>query len=294
MKIQKKQSCNRQRKPEWLKIKLPGGDNYVKLKNLVEKHKLNTICTSGKCPNQGECWNNGTATFMILGNTCSRNCKFCSVNHGEMEDINPAEPQSIAQSVKIMNLKHVVLTSVTRDDLADEGASHWAQTIKAIRAENTNTTIEVLIPDMHNKSEFLDLVIEAAPEVISHNVETVKRLTPLIRSNASYDRSLKVLSYLAGKGVRTKSGIMLGLGETTEEIKEVMQDIKDTGVSIITIGQYLQPTKDNWNVAKYYTPAEFKELEEYGLKIGFEFVESAPFVRSSYHAEKHLEKHSKE
>ncbi len=276
------------RKPDWLKIKIPSGKEYVSVKEIVNRNKLHTICTSGHCPNMHECWGRGTATLMILGDICTRSCKFCNVKTGKPLPVDWEEPGRVARSVKMMNLKHVVITSVDRDDLDDGGAGIWALTIKKIKELNPNTTIETLIPDFDGKEELLQMVIDAAPEVISHNLETVKRLTPLTRSRAKYERSLKVLEYIAKSGVTAKSGIMAGLGETPDEVYEMMDDLLNVGVKVLTIGQYLQPTKKHLPVKEYVTPEQFKEYERVGLEKGFRFVESAPLVRSSYHAERHV------
>ena len=274
--------------PNKPKIKLPIGHSYIKVKNVVHENNLHTICESGNCPNMHECWGAGTATFLILGDICTRSCRFCSVKTGRPNVPDYNEPQKIAESVKLMNLKHCVITSVDRDDLKDGGSQIWADTITAIKQLNPNTTIETLIPDFKGNFELLQTVIDAKPNVISHNLETVRRLTKEIRVQAKYDRSLSVLKYIAEKGVVAKSGIMLGLGETNEEIYETMDDLLKNKVSIITIGQYLQPTKNNIAVQKYYSDEEFKELEIVGKAKGFKFVESASLVRSSYHAEKHV------
>ncbi len=281
---------NKQRKPEWLKIKLPIGQNFTKIHGIVHEHGLNTICVSGKCPNQGECWGRGTATLMILGEICTRACKFCAVKTGRPLPVNEEEPQNVAKSVHLMKLKHVVITSVDRDDLPDGGADIWKQTILAVKELNPNTSMETLIPDFDGRMHLVDQVIEAAPEVISHNLETVRRLTPLVRSRAKYERSLAVLEFMVQKGVNTKSGIMLGLGETEEEIVETIQDLGKIGVNILTIGQYLQPTSKHLPVEKYVTPEEFAHYKEIALGYGFKHVESGPLVRSSYHAEKHIGK----
>jgi len=279
---------NSRRKPGWLKVKLPKGENYVKVKNIVKKHHLHTICESGDCPNIGECWGEGTATFMILGDICTRACKFCAVKTGKPEPVNFDEPLEVANSIKLMQLKHCVITSVDRDDLEDFGAGFWAETIKTIKKINPGTTMEVLIPDFHGNIDCLQKVIDAKPEVISHNLETVRRLTPQIRSRATYDTSLKVLKHIAESGLIAKSGIMLGLGETEKEVYETMDDLKSVGCKVLTIGQYLQPTWDNIEVTEYVTPEQFKKYEEVGLKKGFRHVESTPLVRSSYHAAKHV------
>ncbi len=276
------------RKPHWLTIKLPNNSNFTEINKLIAKHKLHTICTSGKCPNMGECWNAGTATFMILGDICTRACKFCNVTTGKPEAVNWNEPMNVAKAVETLKLKHCVLTSVDRDDLPDRGAKFWATTVKTIKKINPNTTIETLIPDFDAKPELIQEVIEAKPEVISHNLETVRRLTPQIRTKAKYDSSLKVLEIIAKSGIVAKSGIMLGLGETKEEILETMDDLLKAGCSVMTIGQYLQPSKQNIPVKDYVTPEMFKFYETEGLKKGFTHIESSPLVRSSYHAEKHV------
>jgi len=274
--------------PNKPKIKLPIGYSYIKVKNIVHKNELNTICESGNCPNMHECWGAGTATFLILGNICTRSCKFCSVKTGKPNSPDLNEPMKIAESVKLMQLKHCVITSVDRDDLVDGGSQIWAETINAIKKLNPNTTIETLIPDFKGDFNLLQTVIDAKPNVISHNLETVKRLTKQIRVQAKYDRSLSVLKYIAEQGIVAKSGIMLGLGETNEEIHKTMDDLLKNNVSIITIGQYLQPTKNNIPVQKYYSENEFKTLETIGKSKGFKFIESSSLVRSSYHAEKHV------
>lgn len=276
------------RKPEWLKIKVPGGKSYISVKDIVEQNKLHTICTSGHCPNQHECWGRGTATIMILGDICTRSCRFCNVKTGRPLPVDTQEPNRVAESVKNMNLKHVVLTSVDRDDLEDAGANIWAETIRAIKRVSPGTTMETLIGDFDGREELVKLVIDAAPEVISHNLETVRRITPEVRSKAKYDRSLKVLKFIAESGIIAKSGIMLGLGETQEEIFETMRDLREVGVSVMTIGQYLQPTRKHLPVKAYIEPDVFKMYEEEGLKMGFRHVESGPLVRSSYRAEKHI------
>ncbi len=276
------------RKPDWLKIKVPSGKQYISVKEIVAQHKLHTICTSGHCPNMHECWGRGTATLMILGDICTRSCKFCNVKTGRPLPADWQEPQRVAQSVKLMKLKHVVLTSVDRDDLEDGGAGIWALTIRKIKELNPQTTIETLIPDFDGKEALIQQVIDAGPEVVSHNLETVRRITPWTRSRARYDRSLKVLQYIARSGVVAKSGIMVGLGETPDEVFELMDDLLSVGVSVLTIGQYLQPTKKHLAVHEYVSPAQFKAYEKAGLEKGFRFVESSPLVRSSYHAEKHV------
>jgi lipoyl synthase len=275
------------RKPEWLKIRLPRGEEFAKVNSLVKKYQVHTICTSGNCPNHADCWERGTATLMILGDTCTRSCKFCNVTTGKPLPVDPDEPVNVACTVKELKLKHCVLTSVDRDDLPDGGASHWAESILAVKRSNPMTTIETLIPDFDGKKELIRLVIDAGPEVISHNLETVRRLTPLIRSRAKYDTSLSVLKYIAERQVTAKSGIMLGLGETHPEILQTMDDLLAAGCKVFTIGQYLQPTRLNFPVQEYITPKKFEELKQIGLTKGFDFVESGPLVRSSYHAERH-------
>jgi len=274
--------------PNKPKIKLPSGKSYIKVKNIVQENKLHTICESGNCPNVQECWGVGTATFLILGEICTRSCRFCSVKTGKPFPPDENEPDNIAKSVKLMNLKHCVITSVDRDDLEDGGAKFWARTIRKIKELNPNTTIETLIPDFKAEERLLQIVMDAKPEIISHNLETVRRLTKQIRVQAKYDRSLKTLEYIASHGVRAKSGIMLGLGETEEEIYETMDDLLNVGCEIITIGQYLQPTKNNIPVVKYVSDEEFKKYAKIAKEKGFKFVESASLVRSSYHADKHV------
>lgn len=276
-------------KPDWLKIKLPSGKEFSEVKQTVEQHKLHTICESGKCPNQTECWGAGTATLMILGNTCTRSCMFCSVETGNPEVVDITEPIRVAESIKMMGLKHVVITSVDRDDLTDGGSKIWAATIRAIRRHNPGVTLETLIPDFKGISENIQRIIDVKPEVVSHNLETVKRLTRQVRIQAKYERSLEVLRQLKEGGIeRTKSGIMLGLGETEEELFEALDDLRHAKVDILTLGQYLQPTKKHLAVARYVSPAEFNRYKEVALQKGFRYVESGPMVRSSYHAEKHL------
>ncbi len=282
---------NTRRLPRWMKMQMPKGESYSKVKNTVKKHNLNTICTSGNCPNIGECWNRGTATFMILGEICTRSCKFCGVKTGKPLPVDWEEPERLAESVKLMGVKHCVITSVDRDDLDDGGAAFWAETIRKIKEVNPETTIETLIPDFDNVKECIDKVIEAKPEVISHNLETVERLTPQIRSRAKYRRSLEVLKQIADSGVVAKSGIMLGLGETKEEILQTMDDLLAVGCQVMTIGQYLAPTKSHMPVEEYVSPEQFEEYKIIGLEKGFEFVESSPLVRSSYQAEKHVCNH---
>lgn len=276
------------RKPDWLKIKLPMGQLSTEVGSLLRKHSLNTICTSGKCPNQGECWGRGTATFMIAGNICTRACRFCNVPTGMPRALDENEPEKIAESVEFLKLKHVVITSVDRDDLDDLGAEHWANVIRAVKSRNPNTTMETLIPDFQGVDKLIDLVINASPEVISHNMETVRRLTPKVRSRATYDVSLSVIKHISDSGIRSKSGIMLGLGEKHSEILQTMDDLREVGCEILTIGQYLQPTPKNLPVLEYISPDRFKEYETLGLEKGFRYVESGPLVRSSYRAEKHV------
>jgi len=277
----------RERLPRWMKMQLPKGESYSRVKNLVAKHKLNTICTSGNCPNIGECWNRGTATFMILGEICTRNCKFCGVTTGKPLVPDAEEPRRIAESVRIMQLKHAVITSVDRDDLPDLGAEFWAETIREVKMQNPETNIEVLIPDFQGKTELIQKVIDAAPEVISHNMETVERLTPKIRSAAGYHTSLEVIRYVAASGTIAKSGIMLGLGETEEEVLQVMDDLLAAGCKVMTIGQYLAPTLSHIPVKEYISPEQFEHYRRLGLAKGFTFIESSPLVRSSYRAELH-------
>ncbi len=277
----------RQKKPKWLRVKLPIGKKYTELRNLVDKYNLHTICTSGSCPNMGECWGEGTATFMILGNICTRSCGFCGVKTGRPETVEWDEPEKVARSIKLMKIKHAVLTSVDRDDLKDGGSIIWSETVNAVRRANPNTTLETLIPDFQGDLKNINRIINVHPEVVSHNLETVRRLSKQVRIQAKYDRSLEVLQYLKDKGMRTKSGIMLGLGETEEEVLETMRDLRDVGLDIITIGQYLQPSKKHLPVANFVTPEQFKKYEEYGLELGFMYVESGALVRSSYKAHKH-------
>ncbi len=276
------------KKPSWLRVKLPTGENYRMVRSLVDEHKLHTICESGNCPNMGECWGEGTATFMILGNICTRSCGFCAVATGRPDEVDEFEPGRVAHSVKTMRVKHAVITSVDRDDLKDGGSLIWAQTVRAIRKQSPETTLETLIPDFAGKWENLQNVIDVAPEIVSHNLETVRRLTKEVRIQAKYDRSLEVLFRLKKGGMRTKSGIMLGLGESHDEIIETLEDLRSVNVDIVTLGQYLQPTPKHLPITEFVTPERFEEYKEYGLKIGFRYVESGPLVRSSYHAEKHL------
>lgn len=278
----------KERKPEWLRVKLPVGNEYTSVRNIVAEHKLHTICQSGNCPNMGECWGAGTATFMILGNICTRSCGFCAVATGKPLPADINEPARVANSVKLMKVKHCVITSVDRDDLKDGGSSIWAETVKKIREISPETKLETLIPDFKGDWDNLQRIIEVAPDIVSHNIETVRRLTKQVRIQAKYDRSLEVLARLKQGGMKTKSGIMLGLGETFEEVTETLHDLKNAGVVVVTIGQYLQPTPKHLPVAEFVHPDIFKKHKEYGLKLGFRFVESGPLVRSSYHAEKHI------
>jgi len=276
------------KKPNWLRVKLPIGENYKKVRALVDEHKLHTICESGSCPNMGECWGEGTATFMILGNICTRSCGFCAVQTGKPLAADLLEPSRVAHSVKTMGVKHAVITSVDRDDLKDGGSEIWAATVNTIRKESPGTTLETLIPDFMGKWENLQNIIDVAPEIVSHNLETVRRLTKQVRIQAKYDRSLEVLFRLKKGGMRTKSGVMLGLGESHEEVIETMEDLRSVQVDILTLGQYLQPTPKHLPVVEFITPERFEEYKELGLKMGFRYVESGPLVRSSYHAEKHI------
>lgn len=276
------------RKPEWLKIKLPKGENFTKVNKLVLNNHLHTICTSGSCPNQAECWGNGTATFMILGDICTRACKFCNVQTGRPLPPDWSEPRCISETIREMNLKHCVLTSVDRDDLPDGGAELWAETIRQVKKLNPGITIETLIPDFDGKIEHIHRILDAGADVISHNLETVERLTPLIRSRAKYSTSLKVLQLIAQSGITAKSGIMLGLGETEPEILQTMDDLLNAGCKVLTLGQYLQPTRKHYPVQEYITPEKFADYKKTGLEKGFMFVESGPLVRSSYHAERHV------
>lgn len=275
-------------KPDWLRVKLPTGENFKKVRKLVDEHGLHTICQSGNCPNMGECWGAGTATFMILGNTCTRSCGFCSVSTGRPEEADPFEPAKVARSVQLMEVKHCVITSVDRDDLEDGGSEIWARTVRAIRRKSPETTMETLIPDFAGKWENLQRIIDVAPEIVSHNLETVRRLTKEVRIQAKYDRSLEVLRRLKQGGMKTKSGVMLGLGETEEEVLETMADLRSVGCDILTLGQYLQPTTEHLPVAEFISPEKFESYKTKGLEMGFRFIESGPLVRSSYHAEKHL------
>jgi len=278
----------RDRLPRWMKATLPRGENYSKVKRLIADYHLNTICTSGNCPNKGECWNAGTASFMILGDKCTRNCRFCFVENDLPDEVDWMEPLRLAKTIRTLGLKHCVITSVTRDDLADGGAEFWATTIRKIKELNPGTTIETLIPDFNADPELIGKVIEARPEVISHNMETVRRLTPKVRSTARYDRSLKVISIIAEAGIVPKSGIMVGLGETEEEVLQTMDDLRAAGCKVLTVGQYLQPDSNLLPVNEYISPETFEMYRREGMKRGFSYVESSPLVRSSYHAEKHV------
>lgn len=275
-------------KPKWLRVRLPTGESYREVRRLVDKHQLHTICESGSCPNMGECWGEGTATFMILGNICTRSCGFCAVKTGRPLAVDLMEPKRVSESVKLMKVKHAVLTSVDRDDLTDGGADIWVETVKAIRRASPNTTLETLIPDFVGKWDNLQKIIDVAPEIVSHNLETVRRLTKEVRIQAKYDRSLEVLFRLKKGGMKTKSGVMLGLGETEEEVIETMEDLRSVNVDILTLGQYLQPTPKHLFVQEFITPEQFQYYKDLGLKMGFKYVESGPLVRSSYRAEKHL------
>lgn len=276
------------KKPDWLKIRLRGNEHFTQTKRIVESHCLHTICTSGKCPNMGECWSRGTATFMIGGEICTRSCRFCNTLTGKPLPLDEKEPDHVAESVRLMQLKHAVITSVDRDDLPDLGASHWAKIIMRIKEVNPETTLEVLIPDFQGRLDLVDLVVAAKPEIISHNMETVRRITPDVRSAARYDTSLSVLRRIAEQGVVAKTGIMVGLGETEEEVCQLMDDVLETGASVLTIGQYLQPSRKNIPVSEYVHPDQFEKYRQIALGKGFKHVESAPLVRSSYHAEKHV------
>jgi lipoic acid synthetase len=277
-----------QRKPPWLRVKLPVGEEYKKVRRLVDQYRLHTICESGNCPNMGECWGAGTATFMILGNICTRSCGFCAVATGRPQPVDHDEPMRVAESVRRMGVKHCVITSVDRDDLKDGGSMIWAETIRAIRKLSPGTTLETLIPDFAGRWDNLDRVLNERPEVVSHNLETVRRLTRKVRVQAKYDRSLEVLKRIRQSGLRTKSGIMLGLGEEPDEVLQTMEDMLRSGVQILTLGQYLQPTRNHLPVMEYIHPDVFARYREIGLQMGFRYVESGPLVRSSYHAERHV------
>ena len=285
----KSKEDERSKKPEWIRVKLPTGKKYTELRSLVDKYKLNTICTSGSCPNMGECWAEGTATFMILGNVCTRSCSFCGVQTGRPGAVDWTEPDKVANSIKLMKIKHAVITSVDRDDLKDMGSIIWAETVNAVRRISPGTTMETLIPDFQGNERNINRIIKVAPEVVSHNIETVKRLTRKVRVQAKYQTSLEVLRYLKEEGInRTKSGIMLGLGEKEEEVLESLQDLRASFVDVVTIGQYLQPSKKHLPVHSFITPDVFKKYETFALDLGFRHVESGPLVRSSYKAHKHI------
>ncbi|WP_336513939.1 lipoyl synthase [Pollutibacter soli] len=276
------------KKPDWLRVRLPIGESYRNVRNLVDTHKLHTICESGNCPNMGECWGAGTATFMILGNICTRSCGFCAVATGRPAPVDWDEPQRVAEAIHLMKVKHAVITSVDRDELKDGGSIIWYNTIKAVKSLNPDTTLETLIPDFKGDKENINRIVEAAPEVVSHNIETVERLTRQVRIQAKYWRSMEVLRVLKQGGMRTKSGIMLGLGEKKEEVVQTLQDLANSGVDVVTIGQYLQPTRKHLQVARFVHPDEFAEYREIGYSLGIDYVESGPLVRSSYHSEKHV------
>lgn len=276
------------RLPKWLKMQRASGENYSRIKHIVKNNHLHTICTSGNCPNIGECWNAGTATFMILGDICTRSCKFCNVKTGKPLPPDPTEPKRLAESIKILKLKHCVITSVDRDDLPDRGSRFWAEVIKTIKQVNPGMTIETLIPDFDGKPENIRKIIDAEPDVISHNIETVRRLTPMIRTKAKYERSIDVIHYISSRGKTAKSGLMVGLGENDEEIFETMDDLVSAGCNILTIGQYLKPSAGHMEVIEYVTPEKFEKYRQSALSRGFKFVESTPLVRSSFHAEKHI------
>ncbi len=278
----------RRNKPDWLRVKLPIGESYKHVRNLVDTHKLHTICESGNCPNMGECWGAGTATFMILGNVCTRSCGFCAVATGRPDAVDWDEPQRVAEAIHLMKVKHAVITSVDRDELKDGGAEIWFNTIKAVKALNPDTTLETLIPDFKGKKEDIQPIIEAAPEVVSHNIETVERLTKQVRIQAKYWRSMDVIKTLKAGGMRTKSGIMLGLGETKEEVLQTLQDLANAGCDVVTLGQYLQPSKKHLPVQRFAHPDEFAEYRQAGYEMGLDYVESGPLVRSSYHSERHV------
>ncbi len=279
----------RELKPEWLKIKLHDGAGYAEVAHIVERHGLHTICSSGRCPNKAECWSRKTATFMILGDICTRGCKFCATPTGRPLPVDKDEPQKVAESIRLMGLCHAVITSVDRDDLPDAGADHWRRVIEAIKEVNPNTTVEVLLPDFDGRPELMDVVIGAKPHILGHNLETIRRITPLVRSKAKYDTSLKTLAYFAQSGIPTKSGLMVGLGESHEEVLEAMNDLRKAGVEIVTLGQYLRPTAKHYPVDRYVTPEEFDQFKAEGLAMGFKYVASAPLVRSSYLADQAVE-----
>jgi lipoic acid synthetase len=281
-------NTEKQRKPDWLRVRLPIGENYRHVRGLVDTHKLHTICESGNCPNMGECWGAGTATFMILGNICTRSCGFCSVATGRPDAVDWDEPQRVAEAIHLMKVKHAVITSVDRDELQDGGSTIWYNTIKAVKQLNPETTLETLIPDFKGNTDQAQRIVEAHPEVVSHNIETVERLTRQVRIQAKYWRSMEILQYLKSKGMRVKSGIMVGLGETKDEVVQTLKDLYNNGVDVVTIGQYLQPTKKHLDVQRFVHPDEFAEYREIGYSLGLDYVESGPLVRSSYHSEKHV------
>lgn len=281
-------------KPEWLKIKLHDGEGFAEVAHIVERHGLHTICSSGKCPNKAECWSRKTATFMILGDICTRGCKFCATPTGKPLPIEHNEPERVAESIRLMGLRHAVITSVDRDDLADAGADHWRRVVEAIKTINPNTTVEVLLPDFDGKRELIELALQAKPHIVGHNLETVERITPLVRSRAKYRTSLEALRIMSESGIPTKSGIMLGLGETHEEVLQALRDLRQAGVEIVTLGQYLRPTAKHYPVDRYVTPEEFDTLKEEALAMGFKYVASAPLVRSSYLADRAVEACQKE
>ncbi len=276
------------KKPDWLRVKLPIGEEYKHVRNLVDQHKLHTICESGNCPNMGECWGAGTATFMILGNICTRSCGFCAVATGRPDAVDWDEPQRVAEAIHLMKVKHAVITSVDRDELKDGGSIIWQNTIRAVKSLNPLTTLETLIPDFKAQKENIQRIIDAAPDVVSHNIETSERLTKQVRIQAKYWQSMETLKILKAGGMRTKSGIMLGLGEAKEEVIQTLKDLNNNGVDVVTIGQYLQPTKNHLPVARFIHPDEFGEYREIGYQMGLDYVESGPLVRSSYHSEKHV------
>ncbi len=281
-------ALERPKRPDWLRVKLPYGENYKKVREIIDTHKLHTVCESARCPNMGECWGAGTATFMILGNVCTRSCAFCAVATGRPTELDTEEPQRVAEAVALMGIQHAVITSVNRDELADGGASIWAATVREIRARTPHVTMETLIPDFKAKWDALQLVLDAAPDVVSHNMETVERLYRRVRPQAKYSRSLEQIARTKAAGLRTKSGVMLGLGETPDEVYQIMRDLQAHGCDVLTLGQYLQPTKLHLPVEAFITPEQFKHYETVGLELGFDYVESGPLVRSSYHSERHL------
>lgn len=282
------------KKPDWLKIRLHRTAEYAEVRHIVEQHHLHTICSSGRCPNQAECWSRRTATFMILGDICTRGCRFCATQTGRPLAPNPEEPHEVAESVRLMQLKYVVLTSVTRDDLEDGGANHWAATVEAIRQENPDAAIELLIPDLDAKDDLLDIILASKADIVGHNIETVERLTPIVRSRAKYRTSLQTLRYLSDRGAVTKSGIMVGLGESDDEVLQTLHDLRDAGVRIVTLGQYLRPSLEHYPVAAYITPEKFEWYRQKAMEMGFDYCASAPLVRSSYLAEEALKSVAKE